>query len=423
MAPNKNNFIRDILPAGSSGVSRREGVIRKEKAKPALAPTEPPKAGLALANWGRLKAILAVVLVYVVLLLAVDFFSKAIVTLALKNEKLEINSILNVGGGNLNIQTEGVLFEESAEASAKATEIKELKDKASGTIVVYNAYSSEPQQLVARTRFQTPDGRTYRIPGAVTVPGAKIVDGKIEPSSMEVEVLAEEAGENYNIGLSDFVVPGFEGTPKYDKFYARSKTPMTGGFVGQATVVSEKDLAVLRQELEEEVRQKLSARMRSELPEGFFAPEGSLDYEIKIKSVEPAVGRQTEDFKVVLAGELRAFFVRKADVKQKLLEAYKADPAFENIDIVNFDELKLSVESPDFKNLTFKLKASGQAHVVWQVDSGRVAQELALAVSSGERLGVFANYSQIKSASISYRPSWWPIFPNEGDQILIQSSY
>lgn len=425
MPLNKNNFVRDIIPAGSAGVPRRYEPKKTKKENPEDSPkiTPPAKTNFGITDFSRLKIILAVVLIYVVFLFAVDFFSKAVVTLALKNEKLEINSLLNIGGGNSNVQTEGVLFEDSVEASAKATEIKELKDKASGIIIVYNAYSSEVQELSSRTRFETPDGKIFRIAGAVKIPGAKVVDGKIEPSSIEIEVAAEEPGQNYNIGLSDFVIPGFEGTPKYDKFYGRSKTPMTGGFIGQATVVSEKDIEDLRKNLEENLRQKLSSRMQLELPEGFFMPEGVLTYEIKIKSVEPAVGRQTEEFKVVLSGELKAFFVRKEDVEKKLLEPYKDDPAFENIGIVNFDQLKLSAENPDFKNLTFKLRALGQARVVWQVDTGRLARELALAATSGKRLGVFAGYTQIKSASISYRPSWWPIFPNDGEKILIQSSY
>ena len=409
------------MPAGAVSnkplpVSKKEPEEPKEKH---FSAPEFPRFG----DFGRLKFILAAVLIYTVSILAVDIFAKTIVTIVLKSDKFDVNVSFGAGGADSEIPAEGVLFEETVDGLAKATGEKELNERASGRIVIYNAYSSEPQQLVERTRFSTPDGKIFRMQKAITVPGAKVIDGKIEPSSTEADVVADSPGERYNIGLSDFSVPGFEGTPKYEKFYGRSKSPMTGGFVGKATVVSEKDAETLIQNLEEAVRQKLISKMQSGLPDGFFVPEGAMDYEIKTEVLEPAVGRQTEEFKAVVSGKLRAFFVRREDVEKKIASKYKDGSGLENVRIVNLDELKLAAESLDFKNLSFVLTASGQAHLVWGVDSGRLSEELAAAAGAGDRLKIFDSYTQIRSAAVSHKPYWWPVFPQEAQKILIQSSY
>src|SRR3989344_4085548 len=48
---------------------------------------------------------------------------------------------------------------------------EKVSEKARGEIVIYNNYNSEPQQLIASTRFETPAGKIYRLSVPVTVPG------------------------------------------------------------------------------------------------------------------------------------------------------------------------------------------------------------------------------------------------------------
>ena len=61
----------------------------------------------------------------------------------------------------------------------------------------------------------------FRIPKTVTIPGAKLESGELIPGKLEMEVTADNAGEKYNIEPSDFTIPGFKGSPKFEKFYAK----------------------------------------------------------------------------------------------------------------------------------------------------------------------------------------------------------
>src|SRR3989344_4675468 len=94
---------------------------------------------------------------------------------------------------------------------APASGEKVVERKASGTIIVYNTSTIE-QRLRATTRFETPDGKIYQAPDAITIPGKKVAGGKENPGTLEVVVYAERPGKEFNIGLTDFTLPGLKGT-------------------------------------------------------------------------------------------------------------------------------------------------------------------------------------------------------------------
>ncbi len=142
--------------------------------------------------------------------------------------------------------------------------------KAGGTIVVYNNSGKADQKLVKNTRFETPEGKIYRIPNDITVPGQKTVSGALVPGSVETSVVADQAGAEYNIDLSDFTIPGFKGDPKFTTIYARSKTPMIGGFVGIRRKVSDTDLAAANTTLQTSLKTELMNQAKAQVPPDFI---------------------------------------------------------------------------------------------------------------------------------------------------------
>lgn len=73
-----------------------------------------------------------------------------------------------------------------------------VNSKAQGTITIYNDYSAAPQELVATTRFVTPDGKIFRIVNTVTVPGATVAaNGTITPSSIDTPIIADQGGSGH----------------------------------------------------------------------------------------------------------------------------------------------------------------------------------------------------------------------------------
>jgi len=107
--------------------------------------------------------------------------------------------------------------------------LEESGTKASGIITVFNEYSSSPQLLVASTRFLSSDGKIFRTIKDISVPGSEIINDEIIPDSINITVMADYPGIEYNISPSDFTIPGFKGSPKYVGLYGKSNTAMNGG--------------------------------------------------------------------------------------------------------------------------------------------------------------------------------------------------
>lgn len=101
--------------------------------------------------------------------------------------------------------------------------------KATGKITVYNNYSTTPQRLILNTRFQSPDGRIYRLATSLMVPGKTIMNGKETPGSVDAVVIAEEEGAQYDIGPTRFTIPGYIGDPRYESMYGVSMEEITTG--------------------------------------------------------------------------------------------------------------------------------------------------------------------------------------------------
>src|SRR3989338_7999262 len=136
-------------------------------------------------------------------------------------------------------------LEDSAVVPSSGTEHPE--DRATGTITVFNEYSPSNGRLIKNTRFATPDGLIFRVPATVVIPGKK---GSV-PGSVTVTVVADQAGEQYNVGPVDkFTLPGLKTSPDmYTSVYARSTSSFTGGFVGDKPSVAQGALDSARAEV------------------------------------------------------------------------------------------------------------------------------------------------------------------------------
>lgn len=162
--------------------------------------------------------------------------------------------------------------------------------KAQGSIIIYNAYDDKPQSLVASTRFLAENGMLFRLVKTTTIPGMK--NG--EPGKVEALVIADKEGVEGNIGPTRFSIPGFDGSPKKEKFYAISEKAMFGGGTGGSGValVSEDDIMRAQKEMEAELKQYVQEQFNAMIrPESeVLLPEAIIS---EITRSEPSVSAQT----------------------------------------------------------------------------------------------------------------------------------
>lgn len=201
----------------------------------------------------------------------------------------------------------------------EATGKKFVSEKAQGTVLIFNAYSSSPQTLVASTRLQAPSGAIYRLRDTVLVPGAKVEEGKIVPTSHAAVAVADEPGDAANIGPAEFRIPGFRGSPKYQGFYAKAVEGLSGGFAGEAQVVAAGDLAKSSEDLTRRIVAKLRDELKAKSPpqDDFLVPDGAR--EVLIVSIEsPKAGERHQSFPVTVSARGRLIAVRRSHLAEVL---------------------------------------------------------------------------------------------------------
>ncbi len=297
---------------------------------------------------------------------------------------------------------------------------EQVSRKASGVIVVYND-STEAQKLIENTRFESTAGKIYRIQTGVTVPAKRTANGTTQPGSIEVTIYADEAGEAYNSALTDFTVPGLKGTSRFNAIYARSKTPIAGGFIGKEKVVRAEDLASTKSQIQTALKEELYSEAEAEVPEEFilFRTLSTFSFEDLPQSTNASSGSAT----VNQRGNFYGIMFKRSDLASYLAQKKLGILSTETVTLSDFSGLDMSfaaVPPTDLLALNeIAVKITGNAQLVWTTDEVALKADLAGRHKS-EVAGVLKNYPTIASASVTVRPFWKTSVPKEADKITVR---
>ncbi len=305
---------------------------------------------------------------------------------------------------------------------------EKVSRKASGTIIIYNNYDNKVQKLVKNTRFETKDGKVYRINSAVSVPGMSTKDGQPTPGSVEAQVTADQPGAEYNIDLADFTVPGFKNDPRYEKFYARSKTAMTGGLVGEIKKVSTSDKQKAIADLQNILRERMIKEAKLQIPAGFILFDDA--YFLTFEE-QPAVGASSasstgDQAEISLKATFYGILFDRKALSYKVAKEQVPDFDGRELEIRNLNEIKFKllnrddIKSPQVEKISFTL--DGNAHLAWTFDEKALISKLQTA-PKGSYESVFAQFPTIKEANLVFFPPWVKSIPSKTDKIKVEVSY
>ncbi len=311
---------------------------------------------------------------------------------------------------NFKIPAEYLKFSRQAAQDFPATGLKDVKVKSSGKIKIFNAYSSTPQNLVTNTRFLSQEGKIFRLTAAVTVPGAKVEDGKIIPSFVEVKVVADQAGAEYNIGPTHFTIPGFQGTPKYDKFYADSAEAMTGGYVGQAKVISQEDLNQAQNQLTDLARVSLEEEFQSKFPQGFKILNEAKSFSADKITYSGLVGDRVDTFRGNITASLKAIAFRESDIQKVFLyNSIKGEADLNEKELFSSD-FQYGMPRVDFEKGMISFPVSANLVFREKIDVSGFPEKLA-GMGEKEFQKFFANLPGIENGIIRVKPSFLNFLP------------
>ncbi|MBI5133839.1 MAG: hypothetical protein HZA81_00395 [Candidatus Taylorbacteria bacterium] len=366
----------------------------------------------------QIKAGLIALGVLAVLILAVfvsNLFHSAVLSLTPRVVSASVSGDLTARKSGAGLAYESVSLKEIGSLPVKATGEEAVSKKATGTIIIYNDYNASAQRLIKNTRFETTEGLIFRISDSVTVPGKK----GTTPGSVEATVVADEAGEKYNVGLKDFTIPGFKGDPRYSSFYARSKTPLAGGFVGTRKIVSEADRKKAESVIEAEVSANLLKKAASEVPADkiFFDKAYSISF---VTLPEEASGNEVL---IKKEGTLSFALFDKGEISKALAQArvqgYEGEPIMvKELEALAFAP-KGEFDPGSSDSVSFSL--SGDAKFEWLYEEASLKAALA-GLSRSDIPAALQGFPMIEKADISIRPFWSRSFPESVDRISIERS-
>jgi hypothetical protein len=320
------------------------------------------------------------------------------------------------------VRYEVIKLSKSDTVSVPATGEEAAEIKASGKIVIYNNFSTEPQRLIVRTRFESPDGLIYRIPESVVVPGKSVKNGVESPGSIEVTVFADEAGEKYNIKKSDFTIPGFKtDAVRYKALYARSSTEMTGGFIGKRKTVAQADKDAAFKNIDSGLQADLQKDLASKVPEGLSLLPNSITY----KSSELPIKEETSS--VIIGEEVTAYgiLLNTQDLSDQITTEYISKlPEWTNIKPVIKDFSLLNVSGiPDSleTNNKIDLQIAGTAKVWADINTNIISQKL-LGAPKKDVAKLIDEFAGISSITSTIRPIWKQSFPKDSFKIHVKTT-
>lgn len=352
-------------------------------------------------------SILVLVLVYVYTYI----FNTAVLTVVPKYKDLQIsNTVVLSEQGDVPfvIATTTITQTKKLPKGEKTT----VETKATGEIIVYNNYSATSQRLIKNTRFESPDGKIFRIQESIVVPGKK----GSTPGSIKTKVYADTIGDAYNIAPTDFTLPAFKGSDKYTLFYARAVKAFTGGASGARSVVATSDINAAKDELAIALNTKMKDQLQSVKKDGYIGLYDIASIVITDNESDISSGK-TDEYSATATGYV-AFVEEEALAKQfaETQSQYKG----EHVRLDGADALHFTLEkgASIVASSTFSVLVEGPSRVVWVVDGEKLRQSL-VGKTKTELAGVISSTPEVDSANVSMRPFWVSSFPDHTGSISI----
>jgi hypothetical protein len=308
--------------------------------------------------------------------------------------------------------------------SFDATGVLSLADKKSrGSVAISNAYSADPQTLVASTRLLSSDGKVFRLKNNVTVPGMTRVNGHDEAGTIETLVIADQSGSEYNIDATSFTIPGFEGTPKYTKFEAKSLKAMTGGGSSGSNVrvISEDDIARAKKVLESDAK----AQGQKDIADSLSVNEKTLDNAVNVTVLfltsATQAGVVADSFEYTVKIHSKALVFDESDMKMMISTLFTQQNNTKGISLSpHVIDLEYGEPTADFASATLRIKVHATGKSDSSFDSEQLKSDL-LGQNENNVDDILKKYPQIQTISVSLWPPQLPLktIPSQSNRVTI----
>lgn len=329
--------------------------------------------------------------------------TEAVITIHSKKTSDEVSTVIPIDSKNpLVTKTQ---LTKSVSKTLTATSEQQVEKQASGRIKIMNSHKETSQELIKNTRFQTPKGLIYRIKDSVVVPGYTLSGSTIVPGTLEVEVFADSAGEEYNTSNTQFTIPGFSGREQFDKITANTVGDINGGFVGVRKVVSEDAKAQAEKELESDLKSQIESTQNQSteyvlIPDISTLTYGVLQDKADGDSITLTLSATVDGYSFVKK-ELYSFIGQNTILGAKTTEQFALDDS--TIAYVIKDT---------------GVEISGSTIFTWVTDIEQLKKDFA-GKKRSEAAKIIATYTSLEKSEAKLSPFWKTKFPSDSSKIQV----
>lgn len=364
-----------------------------------------------------------IILFLIAIFIIFSAFDSAVINLEPKTVSASINKTINVADISNKTDSKTVGYRTIELSKTVSKEIKAEKEefvqsKASGTITIFNEYSDKPQTLIKNTRFESSNGSIYRIQESVTVPGYTESNGKKIAGTLDATVLADVAGEKYNLDSAEFTIPGFKGQDPYEFFYAKTKTAITGGYDGIRKIVAPEEIQKTSIELQATLKDELVKELSGQISNEFLAiyNDSSFTFE-PIKQTDNPDGKSVT---LSLSGQIKSKVINKVELSNAIARDTIIDyRENHNILATNLSEINLQITKTNDSDPVEIITINNNLNFVWQIDVEGFKK--ALVNKPKKEFGlVVSQFSGIENGNVVVKPFWRNIFPDDVSNIEIE---
>jgi hypothetical protein len=362
------------------------------------------------------------ILILAAIFILISFkFSKAEIKIWPKTDDLKLNEklIVDTKAGSIDLKNKiipGKIFEFEETFSDDFPASGEVLKKAEGIIRLFNEYTTQDEIWKEGTRFVSSDGKLFKSKNKISVPGAKVKNGKIEASFVDVPVIADKGGEEYNIGPSDFSILAFKGTPRYFKYYGKSFQPMKGG--GKSYQVTKEDLENAEKNLIEKGKERAKEILREKIGADFSFPEDAISIEVLDKISSAKEGEEFERFNFKVKLKIKTIAFSKNDIsnftKEYVLSQVPKDKEI-SLENLKFD-YKTELANFDLGKITLSLDLSTKIYSTIDplyLKKGLAGKEIK------EAKNFLLNRPEFSKVQIKIFPFWINKIPDNINQVEI----
>lgn len=286
--------------------------------------------------------------------------------------------------------------------------------RASGYLTLVNYGPSF--YLIPNTRFVSEDGKIFRSQEKVVIPEGS----PDKPSSVKIYVVADQAGEEYNIGPSKFKIPGLAGSVFEKNITVLSETNFTGGGQKTLKIPNMDDYNEAQKNYDQDAHQYAENYLKKNYSDVYFFPETKLISTI-INRIEPQdvkiVTSSIEELKVIGEVKINSLGIRRKEIEElvKDLESRLID---ENFFIDQIQVENISLTAYNLNQGTGKLNVQGKITVRTRFNETEFKKEIA-GKSLTEVYQILRNKKGLTEARVVLWPFWIKKIPHNLNKIQI----